>query len=195
MSENWDEHAKIWDSRNDVQTYSKLAFESLCQHHNPEYLNVLDFGCGTGLLTEKIAAVANTVIAIDSSQAMIAVLENKNLTNVEAIVCEISQDSINENPSLTSGFDLIVASSVCNFLPDLEKTLSDLKSLLVPGGLFIQWDWQRSDADSDFGFTREQILASYENVGLNAVSVSQAFSLSIPNGNSMNVLIGIARNA
>ncbi|MCH8334286.1 MAG: class I SAM-dependent methyltransferase [Proteobacteria bacterium] len=42
--------------------------------------------------------------------------------------------------ALTEKFDLVVASSVCSFLPDYNSTLRDLSSALKPGGLFVQWE-------------------------------------------------------
>lgn len=193
MSDSWDDYADGWDSNSGVIEYSKKAFDSLCEFKSPEGLNVLDFGCGTGQLTEKIACIASSVVAVDSSPKMIEVLKNKNIHNVNPLSCEISRTSINENPIFKPGFDLIVASSVCAFVPDYEKTLSDLKLLLKEGGIFIQWDWKRSNVDDDFGFTNEIITDAYSNVGLSLVRVSEEFSLTSEKG-TMQVLMGIASN-
>ena len=46
-------------------------------------------------------------------------------------------------------YDLIVFWSVCSFLDDYPAKHADLAILLVPGGLFIQWDWERDDSDVD----------------------------------------------
>ncbi len=194
MSDGWDEYADGWDSNSDVIEYSNKAFESLCEFINPEGLKVLDFGCGTGQLTEKIARVATSVVAIDSSAKMIEVLENKNIHNVNPLACEISSKLINENPIFEGGFDLIVASSVCAFVADYEKTLSDLKCALKEGGIFVQWDWKRGNKDDDFGFTNEIIEKAYLNVGLSPVRVAEAFSITSDSG-TMQVLMGIAQNA
>ena len=71
---------------------------------------------------------------------MLAVLTGKNLLNVTTIKEPLSAKLIAENQSLNKGFDVIVASSVCGFLPDYEATLSLLKSVLNPSGTFVQWD-------------------------------------------------------
>lgn len=199
MSDSWDDYADGWDSNSDVIAYSNKAFDSLCNFISLDGLDVLDFGCGTGLLTEKISHVASSVVAIDSSPKMIEVLKSKNIHNVNSLSCEISTELIQNDPVFESGFDLIVASSVCAFVPDYEKTLSDLKLLLKEGGLFIQWDWKRSKEGDDFGFTNEiitnEIITNvYSNVGLSLVRVSEEFSLSSEEG-SMQVLMGIASNA
>ncbi len=194
MSDGWDDYAQDWDVNPDVIKYSQLAFDSLSTHLNPSDLNVLDFGCGTGLLTEKIAAVANSVVAVDSSTKMIDMLKDKKLANVNALACEISEDSINANSILKSGFDLIVASSVCAFIPDFEKTLADLKTLLNPGGLFIQWDWKCTEEEPDFGFNHEIITNAYLEVGLSVVKVTTEFSLKNEKG-TREVIMGIGKNA
>ncbi len=194
MSDSWDEYAEDWDSNPDVIKYSQLAFDSLSLHYDPTGLKVLDFGCGTGLLTEKIASVAASILAVDTSSEMINVLMNKNLINVDTLVCELSDESINANPILKSGYGLIVASSVCAFLPDFEKTLSNLKSILNPGGIFIQWDWKRTENEPDFGFNEELIMDAYSNVGLSLVKVTTEFSLTSEKG-SMDVIMRIGKNA
>ena len=82
MSDSWDEYAEEWDSNADVITYSQKAYDSLCETVNPEGLDVLDFGCGTGLLTEKLSPIVSKIVAIDSSEKMISILNKKQLTNV-----------------------------------------------------------------------------------------------------------------
>ena len=135
MSESWDEYAEAWDDNADVISYSKKAFDALCETINPEGLNILDFGCGTGQLTERLSPIANRILALDSSKKMISVLNNKQLSNVDTLVCELTDETIKSNVSLHSKFDLIVASSVCSFLPDCESTLILLKTLLKPSGV------------------------------------------------------------
>jgi len=194
MSENWDDYAEGWDSNSDVITYSQKAFDSLCAVVDLNGLIILDFGCGTGLLTEKIANLADSVLAVDSSPKMMDVLSVKNLPNVNVLACEITETSIRSNPILQSGFDLIVASSVCAFVPDYEKTITDLKSLLKPAGTFIQWDWKRTDSEPDFGFTEEIIRDTYSSVGLTPLKILTAFSLMSEKG-SMDVIMGVGKNA
>jgi 2-polyprenyl-3-methyl-5-hydroxy-6-metoxy-1,4-benzoquinol methylase len=192
MSNSWDDYADGWDINPDVIEYAQRAFDSLEHCIDLSNLRVLDFGCGTGLLTEKIAKQAAEVIAIDTSAKMIDVLNAKSLNNVSALCCELSQPEINSNPRLNADFDLIVASSVCAFVPNYLQTLQDLKRLLKPGGLFIQWDWQQNGND-DFGFTNKMMHQAFTNTGLRVKTVSPAFSLTT-NGTTMTVLMGIAKN-
>lgn len=193
MSESWDDYAEEWDTNEDAISYSEKAFATLISQANIEGLNVIDFGCGTGLLTEKIAKLANQVVALDSSKKMIAILKHKNIANVSTISESISEQLIKENALLHNKFDLIVASSVFGFLAEFEKNLAMLKSLLMPGGLLIQWDWLSSNENPDLGFSEERVSSAYAESGLNIISITIPFIHVSPNGNTP-VLMGIAQN-
>jgi len=67
-----------------------------------------------------MAKSAKQIVAADTSEKMIEVLSNKKLNNVEAIIGELSEETINTYPILKDKFDLIVASQVCAFLPNYE---------------------------------------------------------------------------
>lgn len=134
MSDSWDDYAEEWDNNEDAISYSEKAFETLVNEVKLEGLNILDFGCGTGLLTEKLSPLANQIVALDASHKMTSVLNDKNLSNVITITESISKSVIKDTFLSSMKFDLIVASSVFGFLPEYESTLRLLKSLLIPGG-------------------------------------------------------------
>ena len=194
MTDSWDDYAEEWDSNEDAISYANKAFNTLFDQINLEGLNVLDFGCGTGLLTERISPHASNIVALDSSSKMIAILDNKNLPNVSTVAEQLSEELINKNASLNNRFDLIVASSVFGFLPDYESTLKLLKSLLVPDGVLVQWDWLSPSEDSDFGFSEETIESAYRNTGFNLTSITKPFSLTNSKG-TMTVIMAVAMNS
>lgn len=194
MSESWDDYAEEWDKNEDAISYSEKAFESLTNVISLEGLNILDFGCGTGLLTEKMSKLAKQVVALDTSYKMVSLLKDKKLSNVTAIYEPISIETIKENVSLLSNFDLITASSVFGFLPQYESTLLLLKSLLVPGGLFVQWDWLSPTKDPEFGFSEKQVETAYKETGFELISITKPFSLTSSKG-TMAVIMAVAKNA
>ena len=147
---------------------------------------VIDFGCGTGLLTERLVSAGATVHAVDTSLAMLAVLDAKiaqhGWNNVMTSV---------ELPAVAPAYDLIVCSSVCSFLDDYPGTVADLVSRLQPGGIFIQWDWERT-GEAPHGFSRDEITEALGLAGLEEVSVSVGFTASA-NGQTMRPLMGHGR--
>ncbi|MEH6580030.1 MAG: class I SAM-dependent methyltransferase [Amphritea sp.] len=181
-----------WDSNADTVRYASKAYDTLCEILNPEGLNILDFGCGTGLLTERLAPAASRIVGLDASEKMISVLNRKQLGNIDALAVELTQETIQSNPSLQRQFDLIVASSVCSFLPDYESTLQLLKTLLKPKGVFVQWDWLNTGGASGFGLSKEAVESAFVNAGLEVASITQAFTLESKQG-SMPVLMGVAK--
>ena len=91
-------------------------------------MQVLDFGCGTGLLTERLADRVAAIDAMDTSPAMLRVLRDKveraGWANVRVLA---------ELPAGAESYDLIVASSVCSFLDEYPGTVAHLVSLLRTG--------------------------------------------------------------
>jgi 2-polyprenyl-3-methyl-5-hydroxy-6-metoxy-1,4-benzoquinol methylase len=193
MRNEWDEHADGWDTDEGVIRYSEKALQSLGEVGSFAGLSVLDFGCGTGPLAERMARQAKNIVGLDTSPAMLAVLHEKKLPNVATIEGELTAELIAGNPLFRSGLDFIVASSVCGFLPDYDKTLRLLRSLLVPGGFFVQWDWLAESEGADFGFVPERVLGALKSTGFNSVSVTTPFSAEGPKG-EMKVLMGVGRN-
>jgi predicted TPR repeat methyltransferase len=194
MSDSWDDYAEEWDSNEDAISYSEEAFKALSNAVQLDGLNILDFGCGTGLLTEKLSPLANQIVALDVSHIMILKLNDKKLPNVTTISKPISESVIRENAPLQIKFDLIVASSVFGFMPEYESILFLLRSLLVPGGILVQWDWLSQENDSNFGLSEERVDRALTKAGFILMSLTHPFSLTSSKG-TMPVLMGVARNA
>jgi 2-polyprenyl-3-methyl-5-hydroxy-6-metoxy-1,4-benzoquinol methylase len=190
----WDEYAGDWDVNEEVQLYAHKALDSLEKKVVPFYpslseCRVLDFGCGTGLLTERLAGRCGQVVAVDTSEKMIEVLRNKlassGMGNVTVSTVPIDARSIKENPELLAAFDLVVASSVCSFLHDYESSLLDISSMMKPGAYFVQWDWMEN-------MPGKRIELAFSSSGLISQSIGQAFAMQA-NEDSKPVIMGVGR--
>jgi len=78
----WDEVAAEWDDGPAARAYAEAAFDSLLaaladRGATLAGSRVCDFGCGTGLLTEKLVDAVKSVDAVDTSSAMLEVLGAK----------------------------------------------------------------------------------------------------------------------
>ncbi len=190
--DSWDSYAAGWDQDGGARTYAAAAFASLetvlaSASIEIEGAEVVDFGCGTGQLTERLADLGAVVHAVDTSPAMLAVLEAKVASHGWSTVTTST-----EIPSGTTN-DLIVCSSVCSFLDDYPGTAAELVALLRVGGVFVQWDWERSDGD-DHGLTRAEIDTALRGAGLDGVVVDVGFVATVE-GETMRPLIGHGRRA
>lgn len=194
MSGSWDEYAAEWDSNDAVIAYADNAYLALKDTVELEGSRIFDFGCGTGLLTERLSSTASLVVALDPSQKMIPVLENKRLKNVATIASELDQNLINDSSLLSPKFDLVVASSALAFVPDYAKALKLLKQLLNKGGCLVQWDWLKEEGDEGYGFTEKQVKSALTEAWFAECSTSVPFALQ-SDGSALDVLMGVARNA
>lgn len=185
----WDEYANQWDGDERVIRYSQQAYQSLTQAINCDGLTILDFGCGTGRLTELLHPHAKRIVAIDSSAKMIGVLAAKNLPKAEPLAIDLN--SSNSQP-MHNRFDLIVASSVCAFLPDYQASLALFKQLLKPQGYFVQWDWLKEAGESTLGFTVEEIQAAFDQCLFETINLQQAFTMQ-QGEDEAPVIMGIAQ--
>lgn len=192
LNNEWDEYAQNWDINPDVQTYAQKAYSQLIEHCDIEDKSILDFGCGTGVLTQLLSKKAHQVVAIDPSTKMIELLENKSLVNVFTISDYLSERLISEQAELSNKFDIIVASSVCSFLPDYPAILTLLKSLLNTEGVLFQWDWLAADEFS-MGLSEEKVNQAFNDCQFSNFQFSVPFTMNSPKGVTP-VLMAIGNN-
>lgn len=95
--------------------------------------DVLEIGPGTGLYTMPLAGACRSVVAVDSSSAMVRFLTESaaaagivNVTPVEGCATELASDG--------PPYDGFLAAGVFNYLPDLPPVLTALTTRLKPGG-------------------------------------------------------------
>jgi predicted TPR repeat methyltransferase len=108
--------------------------ELVNQHLTPsaEKWNVLDLGCGTGLVGSAIAPFARQLVGVDLSARM---LEKARARNVYQRLER--QDLLTMMRSeKASSYDVIVAADVFIYLGKLDEIISEIKRLLCPGGVF-----------------------------------------------------------
>lgn len=133
--EFWDQRAPTYDQTSGG-TYA-LAYDKTVANtvnYLKESDRVLEFACGTGLTTLRLAPYAASIRGIDISPNMTALAREKTqgLANVEITNTDIF------DPCLGPGsFDVVTAFNVLLYLPDLPAVLSRIGALLKPGGIFL----------------------------------------------------------
>ena len=104
------------------------------------YHNALEIGCAGGMLTTRLAAVCDALLAVDLSATALrrAILRCAHLSNVR-----FERRGFPNDAPTTSAFDLIVLSEVAYYwdAADTEKMAQWLASALLPGGdlLLVHW--------------------------------------------------------
>lgn len=180
MALDWDEIAKDWESRPTTQAFTKFVFEQLVELTDLTDKRVLEVGCGTGLLAKHLSPIVKDIVALDSSEAMIEELDKKLLSNVEPVVDELTRGLAAQHPAFRGQFDLIIAASVCEFIDDLDMTMTVAHSLLEQGGAMFVWDVQQTQTGT--GLEIERLVQSMQSAGFSQVSQQKAFSIMTDDG-------------
>jgi len=190
MANEWDEYAQDWEKDQATGVFAQSVFEQLQKLIDLDGTRVLDFGCGTGLLSQKLSPLVKEIVAIDGSEAMIEELDKKELSNVEPVVDFLTRGIAAQHPAFRNQFDAVVASSVCGFIPNLQDTVSMIYTLLEEDGLFVHWDWCVESDDEEFGLTRAKSINVLTAAGFSNVEVSTPFSIDTKKGKRL-VLMGV----
>jgi 2-polyprenyl-3-methyl-5-hydroxy-6-metoxy-1,4-benzoquinol methylase len=99
------------------------------------YENILDFGCGSGVMLPFLARQGRQITAIDIDLVPLQHMR-KHIPLAENIqVLDATQTSLSQLPPVS--FDLINALDVLEHVEDLSTTLGELLKLLKPGGRLV----------------------------------------------------------
>ena len=131
---NFDQDAAQWDEHpGKLKMAGDAAAAILREVTLTADMDVMDFGCGTGLLGLKLLPQVKSLTGVDSSQGMLAALRNKiktlGLTNVRAQFLDLASG---ERPS--GRYHLIVSSMTLHHVPDTAALFAEWFDLLYPGG-------------------------------------------------------------
>lgn len=90
---------------------------------------VLEVGCGTGLLLERLAGLAQRAVGVDLSPGMLEKARERGL--------EVHEASVTALPFADASFDVTCAFKVLPHVPDLGAALSEMARVTRPGGILL----------------------------------------------------------
>lgn len=91
--------------------------------------DVLECGCGTGLILERLAAFAKSAKGIDLSPGMLELAKSRGLD-----VCE---GSVTDLPFADESFDVTCSFKVLAHVPDIGKALHEMARVTRRGGVIL----------------------------------------------------------
>ncbi|HXY92096.1 MAG TPA: class I SAM-dependent methyltransferase [Acidimicrobiia bacterium] len=139
-------------------------------------VRMLEYGAGTGLVTQALRDAVGPVTLVDTSAGMRDVIEQKIATGAinDARVWDV--DFAAEPPSVED-FDLVVTVMALHHVADEEAVLSRFADLLVERGHVCIVDLEREDGsfhgadfDGHHGFDRAGLASILERVGFTDVT-------------------------
>jgi 2-polyprenyl-3-methyl-5-hydroxy-6-metoxy-1,4-benzoquinol methylase len=145
----------------------------------------MDFGCGTGLVTLRLAPCLRSILAVDSSRGMLdrldAKIQNTGVLNVRTVMAE----QLFEKPS-AARFHLITSAMTLHHIQDIVPLLRSFHSLLHPGGYVALADLETEDGTFHedpagvfhHGFSREGLAELLRLAGFSSITVSSVTEIA-----------------
>lgn len=187
MADSFEKKAKAWDDDPiRVEMASAFADEVKKNVRIGRDSRLMEFGCGTGLVGLALAPLAESIVMIDTSRAMLSVLRDKvarnNLRNIEILEGNIERLEIKK-----SSIDLIASFMTLHHVKDIPAVLGAFRGLLRTGGGVVVGDLCREDGSfhgaemvEHHGFDMDEIKSVFDMSDLPVSSIYKFNTLKKP---------------
>lgn len=178
---NFDEKAANWEKPQQRNLANGVADAMIRELELSLDMDVMDYGCGSGLISMRLQPLVKSVVGVDSSKGMLAVFEEKirksGVQNVSSQWADLEDDG-----KVDGEFNLVVSSMAFHHVRKLPVLLKRLYDLLLPGGMIGVADLDKEDGTfhSDntgvvhFGFERETMKKLFEEAGFHDIKAVTA---------------------
>ncbi|HJW71639.1 MAG TPA: class I SAM-dependent methyltransferase [Geothrix sp.] len=145
---------------------------------------VLEYGCGTGLLGFVLQPQAAHVTLADTSEGMLGVLDQKILAAGARNMTSLRLDLL-ADPLPAARYDLICSLMTLHHIPDTDGLLRKFRELLAPGGWVALSDLDTEDGsfhgrevtDVHLGFDRGVLGRQLEAAGFSSITFTTPYEI------------------
>ena len=136
MSQSYFDHAATgWDDQPQRVRLMRMIGQAIVREAHPaQTMEVLDYGCGTGLVGLYLLPYVRSVTGADSSPGMLEVLKRKVLEGglgaMRTLRLDLEKDAV---PAQRYG--MIVVGMAMHHIASLERVLKAFRELLLPDGI------------------------------------------------------------
>ena len=182
---HFDSKAREWDD-NPVFVERGLKIADAIRKAVPlhRHMSVLDYGCGTGLLSFPLKDELGTILLADSSDGMLAVVAEKIAAQGAANMTPMKLDLMADAPP-AQRFDLIYTSMTLHHVPDTDAILRIFHDLLKPSGTLCVADLDKEDGsfhgpeiDVHHGFDRADLSQRAAQAGFTGMQFQTVFNIT-----------------
>lgn len=202
-TEHFDTHAATWDDNPDTARRAAEVAAAIAQAVPLAGTDrVLEYGAGTGLVTQALADRVGDVTLADNSSGMRQVLGDKIAARVLPQGARVWSLDLESDPvPVGEAFEVVISSMVLHHVRDLPAVLGGLARLLVPGGHLAVADLDREDGsfhahhdsfEGHHGFDRAELTSALEAAEFAEVSVTDCATIE-KEGTAYPVFLAVAR--
>lgn len=131
---NFDEEAASWDKNpGRVKLANDIADAIANEKILAPTMDVLEFGCGTGLLSLRLHPLVHSITGVDSSPGMLGVfaakIEERNLANIDLQLLNPAKSAL-----LEGSYGLVVCSMTLHHVREITPLVSEFFKVSAPNG-------------------------------------------------------------
>lgn len=185
---NFDTEAASWDERPArIKLARDVAGAISSQLALTQEMDVMDFGCGTGLLAVELQPLVRSVTCVDSSPGMLDILARKiadrNLDTMQTMLADCDRGDV-----LAGRYDLVASCMTLHHVWDLPRLFGQLFNVVAPGGHLAIADLDPDDGrfheDNTgvfhFGFDQSTLHGVFTDAGFQQVRDTNAAEVIKP---------------
>jgi len=194
----FDKIAREWDGDSMRTRLAAAIAESIRVNHPISGATLLDFGCGTGLVSFPFSEHFNRIEGVDTSLGMV---EQFNQKAEKFSIDAHARLYIPGSPLPAEHYDVVVSGMVLHHIEDVSFEINEIYRSLKPGGVVALADLDLEDGtfhpaemEGIFhnGFDRSQIREWLEQAGFGSISLFDAYSLE-KEGKTFTIFLATAR--
>ncbi len=198
-TERFDQAASTWDLVDRRVVLARGVTEAIAARIPlSKEMCVLDFGCGTGLVTLALGPLVGSITGADTSTGMLATLAEK--AKSQGLHVHLKCLDGDGNANLGGPYDLIVSSMTLHHIADVPVLIDLFTRHLKPGGQVALADLDEEDGTfhedasgvHHHGFSREHIRAWLAEAGFKQIQLETATVTSKESGD-YSVFLATAR--
>jgi 2-polyprenyl-3-methyl-5-hydroxy-6-metoxy-1,4-benzoquinol methylase len=185
---DFNKDAVMWDENpGRVKVVNDIADTIINDIRISKDMDVLDFGCGTGLLSLRLIPFVRSVTGIDSSSGMLEVfkskIEKQKLDNVRLNLVDIEKGEV-----LGGAYHLVASSMTLHHIKEIQPLLKQFHQILLPFGIVAIADLDldegkfHEDSTGVFhnGFKRDKLRQEFLDAGFTDIKEMIAAKITKP---------------
>ncbi|HCL57760.1 MAG TPA: SAM-dependent methyltransferase [Spirochaetia bacterium] len=188
IKRNFDKEAALWDNNPVRVKLAKDVSEKFLSHApiTPD-MKMMDFGCGTGLISLYLKPFVHSITGIDSSKGMLEILRKK-LDDQKIHNIFLKHKDIEQGDSLEGSFDIIISNMTFHHIEKINPVLKEFYRIMSPSGILAVADLDLDNGEFHennagvfhSGFDRKSFETLFQEAGFHSVQSFTAAEVTKP---------------
>lgn len=195
---SFDEKAATWDDQAKTERAQAVASAVRQAVSLSGSTRLLEYGAGTGLVSQQLATSVGPITLADPSAGMREVIHSKTSTGALPTTSRIWDLDLSAGGVPDERFDLILTVMTLHHVLDLTPVLDGFAKLLDSGGQLCVVDLVKEDgsfhSDRDFhghhGFDPDDLSARLESAGFTDIRVERIYDV-VKDGSSYPLFLAV----